>query len=135
MKTFMSAVAVAALIGTAGAAEAAQCTTKFLTGLWVGAAEEEDPAYCVVQFKTNGWITQASCFDPPVLKSTMTWTGRFTVAKDCSVTGDFDAAVKGGRKINFKYSGTMDAKRGIIQGTMKPRNGPSVTYDFVQQWN
>jgi hypothetical protein len=135
MKTFASAVAVALLMGTAGAAHAAQCTTKFLTGLWVGAADEEDPAYCVVQFKENGWISQASCFDPPVLKSIVTWKGRFTVTKNCSVTGDFDGIQKGGRKLNFKYSGTMNPKRGTIGGTLTPRNGPSATYGFVQQWN
>jgi len=135
MKTLVSAVAVVALMGTVGAAEAAQCTTKYLTGLWFGAADEEDPTYCAVQFKTNGWITEASCIDPPVLKSTMTWTGRFTVTKDCSVTGNFDGTAKNGRKFNYKYSGTMDPKRGIIKGTMKVRNGPSATYDFVQQWN
>lgn len=136
MKIFASAVAAVALIGSAGAVQAAQCTTKFLTGVWVGTApEDDDPGYCIVQFKTNGWITEASCFDPPPITSIGTMKGRFTVNKSCAVTGNFDFYQKGEKKINFRYEGKMNPKKGVITGTLKPKNGEGATYDFVQQWN
>jgi len=132
--TSITALAALAIMSGACVAEAAQCQTRLLTGMWVG-QERNDDEYCIVQFRRSGWVVQASCFNEDTLISTGTWNGRFTTTRDCSVSGNFDFIPTRGRKINIVFNGTMNPRRGIMTGTMSSRGGERVRFRFVQQWN
>lgn len=133
-KTLTAALAGAAMVATVGVADAATCTTKYLTGMWVGTGTDDD-GYCIVQFKSNGWVIQASCFDDETLKSAGTWDGRFTSDKACNVSGNFDFIPKKGKKIDIEFKGTLNPNSGVMKGTMKTKGQPAVDYKFVEQWN
>lgn len=135
-KTMIAILTGATVMGFAGTANAAQCITKYLTGVWVGTetGSTDDP-YCVVEFKSNGWVIQASCFDRDTMKMEATWDGRFTTDKACNVTGNFDWIPNKGKKVDIEFKGTLNPNSGVMTGTMKASNQPKVNYKLVEQWN
>ena len=135
-KTLIAILTGATVMGFAGTANATQCITKYLTGVWVGTETgNTDDAYCVVQFKSNGWVIQASCFDRDTLKSEGTWDGRFTTDKACNVSGNFDFLPTKGKKVDIEFKGTLNPNTGVMTGTMKSKGQAAVDYTLVEQWN
>jgi len=133
-KTLALATALAATLAFAGAASAATCKTKFLTGVWVGTANADGDDYCVVQFNTRGWIIQANCFDPASLKPTGTFDGRFTATPACKVAGNYDVIPVRGPKVLARFTGTLDPETGLMKGRVQSGSQPAVQYTFRQQW-
>lgn len=133
MKTVKLAVAALAATMSVGAAQAASCSTKQLEGVWVGTAKEDDPSYCLYQFTKTGRLSRGSCFDPPGIKPSAATTGGLTVARNCGVTGGLVAG-KRGKKVDFRFTGTLDPDKGIIRGTLKVKGGPSFSYGFARHW-
>ena len=134
MKTAMlvGAVAASALLSTAAVA-APTCRTSYLLGTWLGTDLGSGDAYCLVEFKKNGWFVRSSCPDLDTLTPEATLAGRFSVKRDCTVSGDFDEA-KDGRKKHFLFTGTTEPRRGIITGRVRQPGKPGYGYKFVQQY-
>lgn len=135
MKTLLLAGVVAASVslGLPAAAVAVTCHTGALLGTWLSTDRGSGNAYCLVQFRKDGRIVVSSCPDLDTLTPESTLTGRLTVKKDCAVTGTL-YEFKGGRKMHFEFTGTMNADKSRIAGRIKQNGEPGFGYKFVKQY-
>ena len=130
-----AALALPIAVAAAGAADAADCKTKFLRGVWVGHATTEVDLYCTLQVKENGWTTESSCFNPKTLKQAATLDGRFTVKSNCEVSASFDFTNGATGKVSpATFKGVMKPETGVLSGDFVIF-GEGEAYRFVQQWN
>lgn len=128
--TVLAAVAVTS--GLAGAAQAVECKTKFLVGVWATTdwqgkgwgADETD--ICLLQFNTSGQVMSSSCFLGSNTKpDSQNLRGRLSVSKACNVTGTITAG-----KFSTTVTGKLDPKKGKL--TLTPKGADTDVYN--QQW-
>jgi len=122
-----------ALATTIGAADAATCRPRDLTGIWVGHATVQKDLYCLIEVRKDGTIPQSSCFNPKSLKSAATLDGSLSLGRDCKVQGAFtfkstDPAIT----TPATFKGKLKTETGIMSGNFVIF-GEGEAYRFIRQ--
>jgi hypothetical protein len=134
MNRLMSALIALPLAAAGAAAEAASCKPGEIAGLWVGHATNQKDYYCLVDVDAEGRIGRTSCLNPKTLKGVARLDGRFTVSRDCRVTGKFTFVYDdSGAKTAATFKGRLDAEAGLMDGDFIVLHA-SELYRFARQW-